>query len=527
MAFSAEEQKLYDFAKASLPKFMFQQLRDEEVFGAMVKVFDAARQQAVAYFTQALILTADGTGADYLNQHAKDRGTTRQTGESDATLRDRLRNIPDALTRLALISAMDSITSPDGIAGGDAIELRRDRGYFGTFTSDSGTGGVFAGTPPSIEFEPDVAYARPVEMGFARSGSQGNPALTIASATSGGNDGTFPATGLKLDAVEYQNGSGVAETDGAAVWTLKKRDVEDNDRDGFARAFLSRGYRMGSTAFTLMIPFGCDSGTLLAINEMLRQKKGAGILNVAECMNGIDFPQDSASLKTALGVTAAGDFASIYDFQEASGNVIDHVGSDDLAPTSAPIQNVTSKKMGQTVAEITEDVAHSFRVAAHDQTTTSFGILVAFSATALPSSGTKRILTKSSGSVLYGLYLLSTGVLQFQISDGIAQASAEVTPPAGASFADGKLHTFYAVRNDTANEVDMFTTLGDDTGNAYTTGSITNAGDFSVGQSADGSLPAGFEIGYLAIVSTATLAEAIGTTEMSNFHNSMLSAGIF
>ena len=75
---------------------------------------------------------------DWLDQHARDRGTRRQFGEADPALRDRLRNTPEALTRESLLDSINSILSAEGLADtANMVELTRDRAYFGVFTSDA------------------------------------------------------------------------------------------------------------------------------------------------------------------------------------------------------------------------------------------------------------------------------------------------------------------------------------------------------------------------------------------------------
>ena len=286
MAFTASEQELYDFMRESLPKFLFQDsTRAEEEFGAFVKIFDAARVQIDAYFDQTLILQATGAGPDFLNQHARDRGTGRQDSESDADLRARLRNVEDALTRPLLIQQAQAIIDAVPIVGTVAmVEIQRDAAFFGDFTSDAGTGGTFADEGGgNFSFTPTVPFLRPLTVDYTGSGAWGTPQLVISGASSAGNDGTFPVTALSGDAVVFANGSGVAEADATVSWTVEKRDAENHVIDGFARSFFSRGYRFSGVGLILILPYGCTAATEAAIVEMLRQKKGAGILAVVEC----------------------------------------------------------------------------------------------------------------------------------------------------------------------------------------------------------------------------------------------------
>lgn len=286
MAFSAEEQKIFDFAKSALPKWYFQDsARAEEEFGAFVKSFDGSRAQIKAYFDQSLIAGADGTGADYLNQHAKDRGTSRRDSETDPGLRLRLKNIEDALTRPLLIQQAQVIIDDVPIVGTVAmVELRRDKAFFGDSVADGGGGGTFELlTGIEMKFTPSAGFALPVLVEFEESGMWGPPNAVFSLSTSSGNNGTFAVKRLDGDGVVYDNASGVAEA--AAVWKLNKRDIDGNERDGRARAYFSRGYRMGSegTAIIMILPFGCTTVVSDAVEEAVRQKKGAGVLLIVEC----------------------------------------------------------------------------------------------------------------------------------------------------------------------------------------------------------------------------------------------------
>ncbi len=290
MALTAEGQKLLDFALAALPTWFKDSARSFEFTGAAAKINENTHALITYWFEQALITQADGPTAvdpDWLNQHAKDRGTSRQLGETDAALAERLKNTPDALTRPTILSAAQSIIDAEAIIGSVVmVELRRDRAHFGDFTSDSGTGGTFTDEGLGVfKFTPDVKFATPLTVTYEGSGDSGVPQLAVSGAASAGNDGTFPLTGLGGDGALFANGSGVAEVDATASWSIVKRDLAGNVKDGFGKAYLSRGHRMGSTIATVVfiLPFGCTPGTESSIIEMARQKKGAGVRVIVEC----------------------------------------------------------------------------------------------------------------------------------------------------------------------------------------------------------------------------------------------------
>jgi hypothetical protein len=260
--------------------------RAEEEFGAFVKIFDAARTQVVAFFEQALILQATGATPDFLDQHAKDRGTTRQDSETDSDLRQRLRTIEDALTRPLLIQQAQTIIDAVPIAGTVAmVELPRDAAHIHDFVSDTGPadGGTFSDLGGGeFKFEPTTKFELPLTVDFEGSGSIGPPELVISGAATGANDGTFVVKRLDDDGVVFDN-AGFAEVDPACTWTVVKRDIDGNTVDGFAAAHFDRGYRFTSTGIIIILPFGCTASTEASVFEMLRQKKGAGVLAVVEC----------------------------------------------------------------------------------------------------------------------------------------------------------------------------------------------------------------------------------------------------
>jgi hypothetical protein len=417
--------------------------RAEEELYAFAEMAEDVANILAFWLSQTLIGSAVGattTEPDWLNQHALDRGTRRQSGESDSALRQRLRNTPESITRQSLIDAAQAIVDDEGVsvtvpvewvsdvnvlvadadiekdAGGagwnagaisqervmpgedgyvewkvdqnnkscicglnyrsaaatqadidyglqtdatgqlriyekgvqrgttygsytasdsfrvsvddgvvtywhkpsagswtmiytsavapsfplrmDAsiydvgsvianaeivqkvrmVELRRDKGYFGDFTSDTGTGGTFSGTPPSMKFAPDSpGWARPpLVLDYPRFGYN----VKFGSTNSPGNAGEFLVTGLDGDKAEYQNASGVAEYDATCTWTAKKLDQDGNVADGYNRAYFSRGYRMvhgRPNTIIVILPYGSGASTVVSVEEMLRQKKGAGI----------------------------------------------------------------------------------------------------------------------------------------------------------------------------------------------------------------------------------------------------------
>lgn len=300
MSLTADEQILYDFAKGSLPRWLFATPRAEEELGAFIKIFNRARQQIVFYASQTYIKNAVGSTSgepDWLEQHAHDRDTSRQANEDDLALRERLRNREDMLTRGALLAFILSMLEAAGVIDPLAlpspetwalVELRHDRAFFGSYVGvgDEGAyhcealgGGAMKFTLPAGQ-----VWARPP---FQRSPSM-MPTFKLTLSSGGGpNDGTFVITGLDGDKAKYANMSGTTETVAPdSVWGVERYDALGNRRTGHPRAFLSRGFRMsgpGPTAgLVAILPYGTTEPLRLAVQEAIRQRKAAGFPNQTE-----------------------------------------------------------------------------------------------------------------------------------------------------------------------------------------------------------------------------------------------------
>jgi hypothetical protein len=127
MSLSSEAQALFDHAKNSLPRWLTGSANAAlEWLYAFVEVFDAGRIQAQAWLDVTYLDNATGTDLD---QHALDRGTTRRASETDAALRERLRNISDALTEPAIKTAVNAMLSALSLSTCAIVNLRRDRGH--------------------------------------------------------------------------------------------------------------------------------------------------------------------------------------------------------------------------------------------------------------------------------------------------------------------------------------------------------------------------------------------------------------
>lgn len=127
---SAKGQNLFDVAKGVLPRLLFTDKTQAEMLAGAANLFAAAWDQIDLWVGLTQILVATGI---YLDQHAFDRGTSRQAGETDAMLRNRLRKIDDAVTTSAILAAVNSVLTSGGITASAAlVQLRAKRAFFST-----------------------------------------------------------------------------------------------------------------------------------------------------------------------------------------------------------------------------------------------------------------------------------------------------------------------------------------------------------------------------------------------------------
>lgn len=284
------KQDYIDHALASLPKWFRDQDRPMEVMNAFAEMYCRVEAQIDHWHEMSFILTAYNEPPDWLNQHAIDRGTYRQAGESDTNLRERLRSFPDAVTFTSLLDSLQGLLDAEGIVGTPVmVELPRHVARSFQHVDPMGVGGTFSlATDGNMLFTPDPALTNvPVVSGnYAKYiGNWQGTKFVFSGSSSAGNDGSFDIIGFEGNGMKFVNGSGVAETDATVTWTSQKIN-----KDGFAlathrRSYLDRGYRIGGTRPTLLIilPFGCTPSTLVAAAELLRQTSGAGVATVVEC----------------------------------------------------------------------------------------------------------------------------------------------------------------------------------------------------------------------------------------------------
>jgi hypothetical protein len=150
MTLSTEAQALFDHARNSVPRWLTRGKNTvlEWLYG-YTEVFDATRAQAQSWLDITYILQAFGTDLD---QHAKDRGITRRSGEDDLTLQQRIIQVSDAVTQPALEANINLILAANSLGVCAFVNLRRDRGHyqvpgFSTSFASRGYRMTYAGRP--------------------------------------------------------------------------------------------------------------------------------------------------------------------------------------------------------------------------------------------------------------------------------------------------------------------------------------------------------------------------------------------
>lgn len=117
-ALTAREQELYDVALGALPSWYSTEVNPQVVVGAFAKIFGKAWDQIDAWVDMIYLKHAFGI---WLDAHARDRGTSRRTGENDITLAGRLEVPADAVTKPALEQIANAILAGAGVAGSVTI----------------------------------------------------------------------------------------------------------------------------------------------------------------------------------------------------------------------------------------------------------------------------------------------------------------------------------------------------------------------------------------------------------------------
>lgn len=270
---SAEEQDLLTWLLSSIPRWLWMddpRFSNQEVWVAVVKALVRVQRQGEDWVRATSILTATDV---WLSQHARDRGSFRQSIETDLALRERLRTYEDAVTVPALLAVAQSVLTAEGIGGQPfLLELKKDKGFFLVEHPIGGTGGAIVATGTTCTINTGVQLS-----GYEKQ----QQLLTIAGATTPANNGTFAITDIIGDqTIQYTNATpGVTEALGVGTWQV--RTNYNNRRN----TYMGRGYRMSvvrPSSFIVILPFGSTAGTVQALIEAYRLKKAAGFGAIVE-----------------------------------------------------------------------------------------------------------------------------------------------------------------------------------------------------------------------------------------------------
>lgn len=289
---SPAEQEIFDVAKESIPRFFFQkQGAPQEIFAAAAKAFGLARSQIDAWLSETLIGQADGF---WLDQHAIDRGTRRQANETDPPLASRIRSVEDAVTLPALEAASTTVLSAAAGAdvGADIVELRAHKGFFANLRmkiqaidpallADGEAFSIRDGVTTRVfEFDKNGSIVGGhVSVNISASTTVAHVVAALVTAING--LGNLLAVVNPFDATQVVVFS---STPNVSVTLVSETVINPAFliSEGKNAAFASRGYRFGSlpprNALIVILPYGTSAGAAQAVGDMLRQKKGGGII---------------------------------------------------------------------------------------------------------------------------------------------------------------------------------------------------------------------------------------------------------
>lgn len=263
-----EEEELLAWLKGSLPSWFWQKTEaKEEIWRGIVKAFGRVRDLINDWADRTFILYSDDV---WLEQHAKDRGTSRQYGESDEGLQARLRTPLQAVVRNDLLDGITTLLAAHELTWTpNMIELRRDGAFFGTYVPMTGIGeSLTVGEAGEVTLVDTV--------GTTFTGYEVGHYITITASTKTGNDGTFPITAVLGDgSIRFTNEDAVNETS-EFEWSLDYNDA------GYNRAYFNRGYRFHGRAFIIILPSTCSDAVVSSVEEFVRQRKAAGYVAVIE-----------------------------------------------------------------------------------------------------------------------------------------------------------------------------------------------------------------------------------------------------
>lgn len=294
MPLSSEAQALFDHARQSLPRWLTGSANAalEWLYG-FTETFEETRVQGQDWLDITLLDNASGAELD---QHAADRNTSRRAGETDASLRERLRNISDAVTQPALIIGVDAILDGEGFLAKFETSTHTSTGWnsvleaYDTLSAGGWQTGITLsmidnGTnPPTMtEVESQDGKSMAVTINF-------DSGVTTRAAVE-----ALMITGSVFDVLTASDsGASVLTADDAFTdkhfylsgFVNLRRDRAHMHAAGDSTAFLGRGYRMTRNGrpmgYVFILPYGTTAATASAVSEYLRKNGPGGYVYYVE-----------------------------------------------------------------------------------------------------------------------------------------------------------------------------------------------------------------------------------------------------
>jgi hypothetical protein len=286
-ALTPREQALYNLARATLPRILFSDDDSpEEVLAAFSKQFAAVMDEIEVWVQNTFITTASTLGLDI---HAKDRGTRRQSDESNEGLVYRLRFLlEDSVTVAGIVAKATGVLNSYGVTipanYPGIVQLRQDRAFYG---GGDGIQIVCPAAASIVDGETFTIAGLVYEMDKNASYTAPNTWVNLIAATTAATVATAVALAL-------QEKYGVLATSTGDTVVIRKAKGAFSDtvaNAGFTmtrqKSYYSCGYRMtgasrAGTVIVVMLPYGTTETCRLSVAEAMRQAKAGGVKVIVE-----------------------------------------------------------------------------------------------------------------------------------------------------------------------------------------------------------------------------------------------------
>ncbi len=301
-SFNEDQSSLYQVAKAALPPEFFQNGQDsQELPSAFAVEMAAAKASIDTDYHRSMIL--DSTGI-WLDQHARDRGTTRQANESNVQLRQRLRSFNPSVTLSALTGAIGAFVTGSDVTGTVGyVELRKSRAFFytnpfvlNTVSASLITAGQsFKITRDGLNIDTFVfgtTGSSPPGTWYVDLSSASFPYDVAKSAASAISSASLAGT---VTGLSYQTRYDSRWTSGSELYVYSDPFgvvLRGSDQSacsitvGSNRGYFNDGWRMGGipplNELIIILPTGSSGATFDGVKELARQLKAAGTNIVVE-----------------------------------------------------------------------------------------------------------------------------------------------------------------------------------------------------------------------------------------------------